>query len=178
MDMNGGHNIAYEEIISESLLYQCPPVFLQEDSEELSRWPELTAFASKWMEDVRQIAVAGYKQVLEDGAERCDSESDSEHSDHGDDIPISSMYTPELITMMTGCPWNSQCDTLTRKGAQGGDMQMLFLDHFADAITLIPEGRECRYETQSDWLFEEWQTMLRWQAAKYEGLESRQCLPQ
>jgi hypothetical protein len=49
------------------------------------------------MEDVRQIAVAGYKQVLEDGRDVRDSESDSEHSDDRDDIPIASMYTTELI---------------------------------------------------------------------------------
>jgi hypothetical protein len=49
------------------------------------------------MEDVRQIAVADYKQVQENGPDVCDSESHSEHSDHGEDIPVNNMYTSELV---------------------------------------------------------------------------------
>jgi hypothetical protein len=49
------------------------------------------------MEDVRQIAIGGYKQVQENGPDVCDSESDSENSDHGENIPVESMYTAELI---------------------------------------------------------------------------------
>jgi hypothetical protein len=34
------------------------------------------------MEEAKQVAVSGYKQVLEDGPDVCNSESDSDHSDH------------------------------------------------------------------------------------------------
>jgi hypothetical protein len=49
------------------------------------------------MEDARQIAVGAYRRVLENGPDRCDSESDLEHSDHGEEIPFSSAYTPDML---------------------------------------------------------------------------------
>jgi hypothetical protein len=49
------------------------------------------------MDDARQIAVAGYRQVLEDGPDVCDSESDSEHSDHGEDWSYPEMCTPDML---------------------------------------------------------------------------------
>jgi hypothetical protein len=47
------------------------------------------------MEDSKRIAVAGYLQVSEDGPEKCNSESDSENSDHGEEL--SGMYTSEML---------------------------------------------------------------------------------
>jgi hypothetical protein len=49
------------------------------------------------MEHARQAALAGHSQVLEDGPDACDSESDSDHSDHGEEISYESAYTPEMI---------------------------------------------------------------------------------
>jgi hypothetical protein len=57
---------------------------LPEDSEELGRWPGLKENASEWMADARRMGVTGYRQVLEDGPDVCGSESDSDHSDHGE----------------------------------------------------------------------------------------------
>jgi hypothetical protein len=37
------------------------------------------------MEDAKRIAVAGYGQVLEHEKDVCSSESDAEHSDHGEE---------------------------------------------------------------------------------------------
>jgi hypothetical protein len=42
--------------------------------------------AGEWIEDAKRIAVAGYRQVLEDGRDVCDSESDAEYSDHGNTL--------------------------------------------------------------------------------------------
>jgi hypothetical protein len=41
--------------------------------------------------------VAGYRQVLEDVRDVCDSESDAEYSDHGDKWSDSEMYTPDVM---------------------------------------------------------------------------------
>jgi hypothetical protein len=49
------------------------------------------------MEDARRIAVAAYHQVLEDGPDMCDSESDAEYSDHGEQWSYSDTYTPEML---------------------------------------------------------------------------------
>jgi hypothetical protein len=49
------------------------------------------------MEDARQIALGGYRRVLENGPDTCDSKSDSEHGDYGEKIPYPSAYTSELL---------------------------------------------------------------------------------
>jgi hypothetical protein len=49
------------------------------------------------MEDAKRIAVAGYRQVLEDGKDLCDSESNAEYSDQVEMWLPSEMYTSELI---------------------------------------------------------------------------------
>jgi hypothetical protein len=49
------------------------------------------------MEEAKQIAVSGYKQVLENGPDVCNSESDSENSDHGNERLDSDMYTAEML---------------------------------------------------------------------------------
>jgi hypothetical protein len=47
------------------------------------------------MEDAKRIAVAGYCQVLEDGLDVCNSESDLEFSDH--DEVLEGMYTSDML---------------------------------------------------------------------------------
>jgi hypothetical protein len=52
------------------------------------------------------------------------------------------------------------------------------LDHFALAITLIPEGRDMRYETHSGRLIEQWTDMMHWKSVGYVGLDREKCIPQ
>jgi hypothetical protein len=47
------------------------------------------------MEDAKRIAVAGYRQVLEDGRDVCDSESNAEYGDRREEL--SGMYASEMI---------------------------------------------------------------------------------
>jgi hypothetical protein len=47
------------------------------------------------MGDAKRIVVAGYRQVLEDGPDAYDSESDSNHSGYSEEL--SGMYTSELF---------------------------------------------------------------------------------
>jgi hypothetical protein len=65
---------------------------LPEDGPRLEQWSICAAEATEWMEDAKRIAVAGHRQVLEDGRDVCDSESDAEYSDHGEKRPDSAMY--------------------------------------------------------------------------------------
>jgi hypothetical protein len=99
MDMDGGHDIAYERIMAECLTWNgnCRPIFMSEDGSDLGNCPVLVEKVSIWMEEARQIAVAGYKQVLEDDPDVCDPESDSENSDHGEMWRYSDIYTPEML---------------------------------------------------------------------------------
>jgi hypothetical protein len=47
------------------------------------------------MADAKRIAVAGYKQVLEDGPDVCNSESGAAYSDHGEEL--TGMYTSDTL---------------------------------------------------------------------------------
>jgi hypothetical protein len=49
------------------------------------------------MEDAKRIAVAGHKQVFEDGPEFYSSESESEYSDHGKKWADETMYAPDMM---------------------------------------------------------------------------------
>jgi hypothetical protein len=72
------------------------PIFLPEDDTKTGNWPVLAEKVSIWMEQGKQAAVGGHRQVLEDGPDVCNSESDSDHSDHGEEWADSNMYTAEM----------------------------------------------------------------------------------
>jgi hypothetical protein len=99
LHLDGRHDIAYEKIMEEcsGSCADCRPIFVREDSEAIGNWPVLADKVKIWMEDARLIAVGRYKQVLENGLDKCSSESDSENSDHGEEMSHESMYTPEML---------------------------------------------------------------------------------
>jgi hypothetical protein len=98
-DMDGGHDIAHEKITEGCPGWRedCRPIFLREDSEVIGNWPVFAEKVREWMEEARLIAVGGYKRVLENGPDVPDQERDSEHSDHGQEIAVDNMSTPEMI---------------------------------------------------------------------------------
>jgi hypothetical protein len=49
------------------------------------------------MEDARHFAVEGYKQVLENDPDVCDSKSYPENSDHGEMWSYADTYTPDML---------------------------------------------------------------------------------
>jgi hypothetical protein len=99
LDMDRGHDIAYEKIMEECATWRddCKPIFVREDGEVIGNWPVPAEKVREWMEYARLIATGGYKQVLEDGPDVHGEESDSEHSDHGEDWSYATMYTPDMI---------------------------------------------------------------------------------
>jgi hypothetical protein len=99
-DMDGGHDIAHERIMKECGMWgdPCKPIFVPEDDSDIARWPALEQHAAEWMEDAKRIAVAGYRQVLEDGPDVCDSESGSDDSDYGEMWSYADMYTPDMLS--------------------------------------------------------------------------------
>jgi hypothetical protein len=98
-DTEGGHDVAYERILAECQRWRedCKPIFLPEDSSDLGNWPVPVETVSIWMEEARQIAVSGYRQVLEAGSDVCDSESDSENSDHGENWSYADRCTLDMF---------------------------------------------------------------------------------
>jgi hypothetical protein len=63
----------------------------------LESWPVLPQHVTEWIQDAKRVAVSCHRQVLEDGPDVCDSESDSENSDHGEMSTYTDMYTSEML---------------------------------------------------------------------------------
>jgi hypothetical protein len=85
---------------------------------------------------------------------------------------------PDLICMITGSVWNSQNVTLVKSGKEGESPNMMVLEQFALAVSLIPAGKDMRYDTHSDWLVEQWHNMMGWKDHGYVGLDRDACMPQ
>jgi hypothetical protein len=74
------------------------------------------------VEDARRIAVAGYRQVLEDGKDVCNSESDAEYSDHGEQWTDADIDTAgaSLASVRLTSEQANAIRANTRQGRAGG----------------------------------------------------------
>jgi hypothetical protein len=88
------------------IFQDCGPFMLSENDEQLSQWPELACNSEEWMKDSKRIAVAGNRQVLENGSESCSSESEAEYSDRGK-VP-EGMYTPDILDALGKPVWTER----------------------------------------------------------------------
>jgi hypothetical protein len=100
-DTENGHDIAYQRILSSCSLYANPPVFFPADSQDFGGI-DIADKVQVWMHTSAQVSTGGRKQVLENGPDVCDSESDSENEDHGE--VLSNMYTDDIPLDSNGCP--------------------------------------------------------------------------
>jgi hypothetical protein len=102
------------------------------------------------MEDAKRIAVAGYRQVLEDGKDVCNSESDAEYSDHGEDWKPSEMYTPEMIApdsipnLASARPTTRQANAL-RPAARAQARESLMAIPTTRSPTPVPSEANCSF---------------------------------
>jgi hypothetical protein len=68
------------------------------------------------MHTAAQGSIGGREQVLENGPDACNSESDSVNEDHGEEL--SGMYTPEVPLDSNGHPIHARCElTQAQAGA-------------------------------------------------------------
>jgi hypothetical protein len=102
-NLDSGHSIVYREISEAFEKFAVPPIFISADSPNFG--PEIDPkFVPVWMHQAAQIAAGSRKSVLEDGADVCNSESDSENEEHGEvltggytkDVPLDSAGHPIL----------------------------------------------------------------------------------
>jgi hypothetical protein len=117
---------AYEAILVQAASWAHRMILLPEDPEDVARFEELTGNVESWMRDAKTVAVANYRQALEDGPDVCDSESESENSDHGEQWSNAGMYTQEMLGP-DGQPLEGrsrltteQANALRAKGKSGG----------------------------------------------------------
>jgi hypothetical protein len=101
LDMEDGHDIAYQRILSACLKYESPPMFFPANSQDFGGI-DIADKAQVWMHTAAQVSIGGRMQVLENGAGVCDSESDSENEDHGE--VLSGMYTKDIPLDPKGQP--------------------------------------------------------------------------
>jgi hypothetical protein len=106
LDMEYGHDIAYQGIFSASSLYENPPMFFSADSQDFGGI-EIADKVQVWMHTAAQVSTGGRKQVLENGPDVCDSERDSENEDHGENL--SGMHTADIPVDSKGCRIDAQC---------------------------------------------------------------------
>jgi hypothetical protein len=116
-----GHEIAYQRISNACSRYEPPPAFYSADSKDFGGIDP--SKVPSWMNAAAQVSVGGRRQVLEDGADVCNSESDSENEDHGEESK--GVYTPDVPLDSKVRPIDArhelssaQADTLRAQAAQ------------------------------------------------------------
>jgi hypothetical protein len=87
-----GHEIADQRISNACSRYEAPPAFYSADAESFGGIDP--AKVPLWMHTAAQISIGARSAILEDGADTCNSESDSDNEDHGE--ALKGMYTPEV----------------------------------------------------------------------------------
>jgi hypothetical protein len=86
-------------------LYEHPPLFYPADSQSFGGL-DISEKVPLWMHTASQISIGGRKQVLENGRDVCDSESDSENEDYGE--VLTGMYAKEIKVDGQGSPLDSR----------------------------------------------------------------------
>jgi hypothetical protein len=92
-NLESGHEIAYQRIASACTLFESPPAFYSADSQSFGGL-DIVEKVPLWMHTAAQVSIEGRKQVLEDGADVCNSESGSENEDFGEEL--TGMYTSDV----------------------------------------------------------------------------------
>jgi hypothetical protein len=111
LDMEDGHDIAYQRILSACSLHASPPAFFSADSRDFGGL-DIGDKVQAWMYTAAQVLIGDRRQVLEDGPDTCNSESDSENEGHGE--VLSGMYTADIPVDSKGRPIDAR-HTLSAK---------------------------------------------------------------
>jgi hypothetical protein len=101
LDMEDGHDIAYQRILTACSKYESPPIFFPANSQDFGGL-DIADKVQVWMHTAAHVSTGGRRQVLENGPDVCDSESDSENEDHGE--VLSGMYTANIPLDSKGQP--------------------------------------------------------------------------
>jgi hypothetical protein len=87
IDSEDGHHIAYSQILQAAQSYEKRPIFLREDSEQITSDPIMAEKVPKWMSIAAQVATGNRRRVQEDGPDVMNSdEEDALKEEHGDEI--------------------------------------------------------------------------------------------
>jgi hypothetical protein len=87
LDPETSHGIAYQRILSACAEFESLPGFFSSDSQEFGSL-DIASKAPQSMHTAKEVSIEGRRQVLEDRDDVCDSESDSENEEHGDELSL------------------------------------------------------------------------------------------
>jgi hypothetical protein len=93
-DSVDGHPIAYTAILQAAQAFEKPPIFVKEDSEQVTGNPEMAEKVPEWMNLASQVATGSCRRVLEDGPDKINSD-DEEREDMNPDEEAN-MYAPGM----------------------------------------------------------------------------------
>jgi hypothetical protein len=102
VDTEDGNDLANVKILNACSKFASPPMFFRSDRLD-SLEPETAPLVPGWMHSAEQVSIGGRKQVLEDGNDVGNSESDSDNDDHGS----------ETTDACQGIPTDSHGDPLS-----------------------------------------------------------------
>jgi hypothetical protein len=95
VDSADGHPIAYTRLLQAAQNCEHPPIFLNEDSEQITSNLEMVAHVPFWMNTAPQVETGNRKMVLEDGPDKMNSDDDDALEDVKPDEE-KWMYTPGM----------------------------------------------------------------------------------
>jgi hypothetical protein len=94
IDNVDGHPVAYEAILRASRTFENQPIFLKEDSEQITSNPDLAEKVPEWMAITKQVATGSRRRVPENGVDKMDSDDEDIPDVQPDEE--SNMYAPGL----------------------------------------------------------------------------------
>jgi hypothetical protein len=80
IDSDDGHPIAYSAILQAIQTFESPPLFLKEDSEQITSNPVYADTIPECMNLAAQAATGGRRRVLEDGPDKMNSDDEEDES--------------------------------------------------------------------------------------------------
>jgi hypothetical protein len=81
------HSELYAAILAESDQFECPPLFMREDCDQLTSHPVWATKIKEWMITAARVATGSRRRVLEDGPDVMNSDDeDSKKEEHGDKL--------------------------------------------------------------------------------------------
>jgi hypothetical protein len=99
LDMEDGHDIAYQRILSACDSFENPPRFF---SSNCGDFGGLDIADKVPMRTAAQVSIGGRRQVLENGNDICNSKSDSKNEEHEEEL--TGMYTSGIKVGEDGRP--------------------------------------------------------------------------
>jgi hypothetical protein len=94
IDRVDGNPIAYTAILQASQSFENPPIFLKEDSEQITSNPELAEKVPEWMSLATQVSTGSRRRVLENGPDKMKSDEEDDEKMVPDEEP--NMYAPGM----------------------------------------------------------------------------------